>query len=295
MKVSGNKLAPTNTEKKPFEAFLSESAVQSKISALVASKEEGSQFMAGITSAVVTTPALARCSHQSILNAALIGQSLHLPPSPQLGYYYMVPFDDKERGPQAVFVLGYKGFVQLAARSGQYRKINVSPIKEGELVRLDPIWEQIEFNPCMDPLEREQRETVGYFAFFETVNGYVKWLYWPKEKMRLHAETYSPGYQRDLEKGTENTFWAKDFDAMGCKTMLRQLLPKWGPMSVDMQRAYELDNQGSAVVDGIITGQTALPEEEAAEEPATEAGGAEEKPKAADADAGSVEASFFDQ
>lgn len=130
-----------------------------------------------------------------------------------------------------------KGFIQLALRSGMYKKINVLPIKEGELVKYDPLNEEIEVNLIEDEDEREKTPTIGYYAMFEYTNGFQKSMYWTKKHMERHAEKYSAGYR--AKKGY--TFWEKDFDSMACKTMLRQLISKWGIMSIDMQKGYEAD------------------------------------------------------
>lgn len=167
-----------------------------------------------------------------------MGHSLKLSPSPQLGYYYLVPFNDKEAGKVAQFQLGYKGYIQLALRSGQYKKLNVLAIKEGELEYFDPLNEEIKVNLMVDRWdEREKAPTIGYYAMFELVNGFRKAIYWSKAQMENHAITYSPGYK--AKKGY--TFWEKNFDAMAYKTMLRQLISKWGVMSVEMQTAFDSD------------------------------------------------------
>ena len=130
-----------------------------------------------------------------------------------------------------------KGYIQLAIRSGQYKKLNVLAIKEGELIKYDPLNEEIEVKLIEDEEVRENAKTIGYYAMFEYVNGFKKSLYWSKKKMEAHATTYSPGYR--AKKGY--TFWEKDFDGMAYKTMLRQLISKWGIMSVDMQEAMVKD------------------------------------------------------
>ena len=155
--------------------------------------------------------------------------------------YYLVPFNDKERGKVATFQLGYKGYIQLAIRSGQYKKLNVLSIKEGELIKYDPLEEEIEVNLILDEEEREKTPTIGYYAMFEYVNGFKKSMYWSKEKMEAHALKYSQGYRADKQKKTAYTFWSKDFDGMAYKTLLRQLISKWGIMSIEMQQAYEGD------------------------------------------------------
>jgi recombination protein RecT len=185
---------------------------------------------------------LQECTNQSIVSGALLGESLKLSPSPQLGHYYLVPFNDKEKGKVAQFQLGYKGYIQLAIRSGQYKKLNVMAIKEGELEYFDPLNEEIKINLMVDKWdEREAVETIGYYAMFELVNGFKKAIYWSKKQMESHALKYSAGFKKDREKGWNYTFWSKDFDGMAYKTMLRQLISKWGIMSIDMQTAFEHD------------------------------------------------------
>ena len=114
-------------------------------------------------------------------------------------------------------------------------------IKKGELIRFDPLNEDIEVNLISDENEREKAETIGYYAMFEYVNGFRKAMYWSKEKMKAHAVKYSQGYASDLKKGTKWTFWSKDFDGMAYKTMLRQIISKWGIMSIDLQTALDSD------------------------------------------------------
>lgn len=196
------------------------------------------RFIASITSAVVTNPQLSDCDANSIISAGFLGESLNLSPSPQLGQYYLVPFNDnKNHRKVAQFQLGYKGYIQLAIRSGYYTKLNVLAIKEGELVRFDPLNEEIEVNLIADEDAREAAETIGYYAMFEYTNGFRKAMYWSKAKMEAHALKYSMGYK--AKKGY--TFWEKDFDGMAYKTMLRQLISKWGIMSTDMQDAISKD------------------------------------------------------
>lgn len=217
-------------------AYLSKDAVKNQISNVLGGAK-GQQFIASIVSAVNNNPQLQECTNGSIVSAALLGASLNLTPSPQLGQFYLVPFKDKNRGTVAEFVLGYHGMLQLAIRSGQYKKINVLPIKAGELVRFDPLEEEIEVNLIEDEEERENAETIGYYASFTYLNGFKKSIYWSRKKMEAHALRYSAGYR--AKKGF--TFWEKDFDAMACKTMLRQLLSKWGAMDINMQTALDND------------------------------------------------------
>ena len=235
-----NRLA-ARTQRTGLTAYLTQDAVKNQINRVLGGKN-GERFISSIVSAVQATPALQECTNSSILNAALLGNSLNLSPSPQLGQFYMVPYDNRSKGAkEAQFQLGYKGYIQLAVRSSQYKKLTVLAIKEGELIRFDPLDEEIEVRLIEDESLREQAQTIGYYAMFEYINGFKKAMYWSREKMEAHAKKYSQGYKRDLEKGTQWTFWAKDFDAMAYKTMLRQLISKWGIMSIDLVQALDSD------------------------------------------------------
>lgn len=233
-----NSLVKAN-QKQTFSAFLATDAMKRKVNEMVGG-EKGQQFVTSIISAVSTNPQLAECDNASIVSAALLGQALNLSPSPQLGQFYLVPFNDNKRGCKvAQFQIGYKGYIQLAIRSGQYKKLNVLAIKEGELIKYDPLDEDIEVKLIENEEEREKAETIGYYAMFEYLNGFRKTIYWSKQRMEAHALKYSMGYR--AKKGY--TFWEKDFDGMAYKTMLRQLISKWGIMSIDltMQKALESD------------------------------------------------------
>lgn len=231
-----NSLAKAN-QRLGIGAYLTQDSVKNRINGIVGGKD-GQRFISAIVSATTTNPMLQECTNQSILSAALLGESLKLSPSPQLGHYYLVPFNDKEKGKVAQFQLGYKGYIQLAIRSGQYKKLNVMAIKEGELDYFDPLNEEIKVSLKVENWdEREAAETIGYYAFFELTNGFKKALYWSKAQMEAHAMKYSPGYR--AKKGY--TFWEKNFDGMAYKTMLRQLISKWGIMSIELQNAFEGD------------------------------------------------------
>ena len=240
-----------------LSVYLQNDAVKKQINQVVGGKN-GTRFISSIVSAVQSTPALQECTSPSIVNAALLGEALNLSPSPQLGQFYMVPFDNKKKGcKEAQFQLGYKGYIQLAIRSGYYKKLNVLAIKEGELVRYDPLDEEVEVNLIDDDILREEAPTMGYFAMFEYENGFRKTLYWSKKKMLAHAEKYSFAFYKNggarslelLEQGKipekdmwkYSSFWFKDFDGMALKTMLRQLISKWGIMSIDLQNAINKD------------------------------------------------------
>lgn len=231
-----NTLTNKGQQRLGFTAYLTSEGVKAQIQKVVGKNSD--RFISSIVSAVNTNPTLQECTSQSILAGALLGEALKLSPSPILGNYYLVPFNDNKRGQKvAQFQMGYKGYIQLAIRSGMYKKLNVLSIKEGELLNFDPLNEEIEVNLIDDEEEREKAPTVGYYAMFEYTNGFRKAIYWSKAKMEAHALKYSQGYK--AKKGY--TFWEKDFDAMAYKTMLRHLISRWGIMSIDIQTAIDSD------------------------------------------------------
>lgn len=249
-----NPQKPKNSlvKKQPtFSMFMASPAIQNKIKSVV---KDCTSFTGSLVSAVATNPNLAECDQFTIFSAALLGESLKLSPSPQLGQFYLVPFNDKKRNCKvAQFQLGYKGYIQLAIRSGFYKKLNVLAIKEGELISYNPLDEEIEVNLIQDDSIREQTPTIGYYAMFEYTNGFRKTMYWSRARMLAHADKYSMAFSAEkyelLQAGKIPTselwkyssFWYKDFDGMAYKTMLRQLISKWGIMSIDMQNAIDGD------------------------------------------------------
>ena len=264
-----NTLAPKGKQNQRFgiTAYLTQDAVKKQINNVIGGKD-GQRFISAIVSAVNTNTALQECTNQSILSGALLGESLKLSPSPQLGHYYLVPYNDKEKGKVAQFQLGYKGYIQLAIRSGQYKKLNVMAIKEGELEFFDPLNEDIKINLMVDSWDaREEAPTIGYYAFFELTNGFRKAIYWSKIQMMSHADKFSSAFSAsgttirtrygekkkvsfaDYEAGNYDpadawmysSFWYRNFDEMAYKTMLRQLISKWGIMSIELQNAIDGD------------------------------------------------------
>lgn len=281
MAVSNSLRAQNNRPK--FSVAIQTPMYQKLVNDTLGDKNRAARFVAAITSAVAVNTDLQACDAGTILSGALLGESLGLSPSPQLGQYYLVPYNDKRRGKVAQFQLGYKGYIQLAERSGQYLDIDAFPVVEGEYKGRDrftrrPILEFLE-----DDDERENRPVVGYYAYFELVNGFRKVLYWSREKMLAHADRYSqafyaagrqaqdPRYSRvsyeDFLAGNYpegdawkySSFWYKDFDGMACKTMLRQLISKWGIMSIDLQKALASDD---AAIDTNGPSYLEAPEEE---------------------------------
>lgn len=256
---------PTQTAKQPkFSVAITTKGYQKLINNTLKDPERAKRFIASITSAVAVNPALQECEAGSILAGALLGESLNLSPSPQLGQYYLVPFKCKEKkdrsgniiSPETVkaqFIIGYKGYIQLALRSGAYADLDVMEIREGEYQGKHKTTGKPQFSFIEDDDEREKLPVIGYMAYFEYLNGFRKVIYWSKAKMMNHADKYSPAYsakshqkiidgeiaEKDMWK--YSSFWYKDFDDMAKKTLLRQLIQRWGVMSTEMQMAFDKD------------------------------------------------------
>ncbi len=257
-------------QKKTFSMTIAAPGMQAAIMNTLQDVARTKKFTSAIISAVTTNKQLQGCNAQSIISAALLGESLNLSPSPQLGQYYLMPFDLTVKGPDnkplkdeagnivkekhAEFVLGYKGYIQLAIRSAQYRDIGIMEIREGEYRGRDKMTGSPMFEFVEDDEIRNSLSVVGYMAYFELLNGFKKVMYWSKEKMLKYADTYAPAFSADsyekLQKGEipekdkwkYSSFWYKSFDDMALKTMIRQLIKKWGIMSIEMQNAMDKDN-----------------------------------------------------
>ena len=248
-----NSLVKNNQQRLGFTAYLTSEAVNKQIAKVVGGKNS-ERFISSIISAVQTNPQLQECTNKSILSAALQGEALKLPPSPQLGYFFLVPFNNKKKGvKEAQFQLSAKGYKQLAMRSGQYLDLDVIYIHEGEYLGRDKFTGKQKFEFIEDDDERESRPIIGYLAYFEMLNGFRKQLFWTKSKMEHHADKYSQAYSLEADKKLKageipqselwkySSYWYTSFDEMAEKTMIRQLLSKWGILSIEMAQAYESD------------------------------------------------------
>lgn len=243
-----------NSDKPKFSVVIQSVNVKKLINNTLGDPKRAARFVTGITSAVATNHALSECDPMSVISGALLGEALSLSPSPQLGEYYLVPYKNAKLGvTEAQFQIGYKGYLHLAIRSGQYKDIDVMEIREGEFLGRDPETGKFKFKFITDEATRLSKPVIGYMGYFEMLNGFRKTLYMSKEAMEIHANKYSKAFdlatykkiqagqipQKDMWK--YSSFWYKDFDTMAFKTILRQLLSKWGIMSVELQEAFTKD------------------------------------------------------
>ncbi|EMF0043870.1 recombinase RecT, partial [Enterococcus hirae] len=203
-----------------LKALMNTPTMKNKFKEVLKEKSDG--FMASVLNLVNNDSYLSSVDPMSIVTSAMVAASLDLPVDKNLGYAWIIPYKGK-----AQFQLGYKGYIQLAQRSGQYQSLNVIEVYEGELRGWNRLTEQFEF----DPEGRLSDKVIGYVGYFELLNGFKKTVYWTKQEIELHKRKFSKS----------DFGWKKDFDAMAKKTVLRNMLSKWGILSVEMQKATVTD------------------------------------------------------
>lgn len=229
---------------KELKAILATDNVKNRFNEVLGKKAP--QFMTSIINVVSQSNQLKQCNANSIMSSALVAASYDLPIDSNLGFSALVPY--KVKGVyQAQFQIMYKGFIQLAIRSGYYRRMNYSVVYEDELVSYNPIYGEIEFakdiSNLTDRKSGDRTKIAGYFAWFELNTGYRQELYMTVKDVENHATKYSQAYRYDKNYGKEGSKWTTDFDAMALKTVIKLLLSKWGILSVEMQRALEDDQK----------------------------------------------------
>ena len=212
----------TSTQPK-FSVAIKSDGYQKLINDTLGDKEIARRFIAEISTVVSQNPALQKCEAASILSAGLTAQTLNLPLAPTLGFAYIVPYGNK-----AQFQAGYKALIQLAQRSGQFERLGVRPVHEGEYIGQDEFGDDIfKFSH-----EFDNNKVVGYYAYFKLLNGFKKTLYWTVEECEKHGRKFSKSY---------DNLWKSSFDTMAQKTVLKLLLNRYAPLSVDMQKALQAD------------------------------------------------------
>lgn len=240
--------------------------------------KRSSQFTTSLINVVNSNYQLKKVDANSVIASALVAASLDLPVNPSLGYMYIIPY-----GSTAQPQIGYKGYIQLAQRSGQYKHLNAIPVYEGELKGWNPLTEEVVYEPKQDRDTDDQ--PIGYLGYMELLNGFSKTVYWTHKQIDDHRREFSKSGGKDKPKGV----WADHYDAMALKTVLRNLLTKWGPMTVDMQSAdmadsgeYDhleeerrevRDEESEPDADDIIAGALAAKEQENEPEQQAEKGG----------------------
>ena len=213
-----------NTPALTVKSLLSQANIKSKFEEIL--RERANAFTANLAVMVNNNAALSRCEPMTVISAAVVAASLDLPIDPNLGFAHIVPYGDK-----AQFQIGFKGFIQLAMRSGQYQRIGVTEIYDGQLIEENPLTGEYVF----DFKAKKDETIIGWAAYFKTINGFEKTLYWPVEKIDKHGKRFSQTYKKGFG------LWKDDFNAMASKTVLKALLSKWGILSTEMQSAVRFD------------------------------------------------------
>ncbi|AUJ25160.1 recombinase RecT [Virgibacillus dokdonensis] len=220
-KGNGNQNTPQGYTVKQL---MSASSVKNRFEETLGKKAP--QFMASVINLVNGDTNLQKCDQMSVVSSAMVAAALDLPIDKNLGYAWVVPYGNK-----ATFQMGYKGYIQLALRTGQYKNINVIEVYEGEVKSFNRLTEEIE----LEFEGKESDKVIGYVGYFELINGFRKTVYWSKDEIERHKKRFSK----------TGFVWKDNYDAMAKKTVIRNMLNKWGILSIDMQTAVTTD--GNAV------------------------------------------------
>lgn len=237
-----------------IKQMTSQDSIKKKFAEVLGQKAP--QFLASITNVVAGSKQLKNCPANSIMSAAFVAATYDLPIDSNLGFSAIVPYNESiynpqtsqwEKHPRAQFQMMYKGFIQLAIRSGHYEKMNYAVVYEDELKKYNPITGEIEFvkdfSQCTQRESGDESKVVGYYAWFRLKTGFSQELFMSTAAVDNHAKKYSQAYRYDIEKQKKSSKWTTDFEAMALKTVIKLLLSKWGILSVDMQRAIQDDQK----------------------------------------------------
>ncbi|EMF0120908.1 recombinase RecT [Enterococcus hirae] len=223
-----------------FKTLMSTPAMKKKFTDILHEKSDA--FMGSLLTLVGGDDYLSKAEPMTIIASALKAATMDLPIDKNLGYAYIVPFNRKEKvgkdwitHNEAQFILGYKGYIQLAQRSGQYKALNAIEIYEGQLIEWNPLTEEFQF----DYNAKQSDRVIGYVGFFELLNGFKKTVYWTKQEVEAHRIKHVKGFDKTKLTGA----WKENYDAMAIKTVLRNMLAKWGILSVEMQNAVTSDER----------------------------------------------------
>lgn len=205
-------------------SLLARDSIKKRFEELLGRKAPG--FISSVINIVNSNTQLQQCDPNQVIAAAAVAAAMDLPIDPNLGFAYIVPYKGK-----AQFQMGYKGFVQLAMRTGMYKTINATHVYEGEIESFNRITGEVKFSETGATSDK----IVGYIAYFKLLNGFEKYEYWPIERVIEHAKRFSQSYGRNYSP------WKTDFDAMAIKTVLKHLLSRYGVLSIEMQTAVKAD------------------------------------------------------
>lgn len=241
--------------KVPVKELVKADAIKNKINDVLGKRAP--QFISSIVNIVNSNQDLRKVDQTSVISSALVAASLDLPINQNFGYMYLVPFKGKAQ-PQ----MGYKGYIQLAQRSGQYKRLNAISVYKDEFNGWNPLTEELDYTPKFKDRDKDE-QPIGYVGTFQLLNGFEKTVFWTRSMIDDHRQKFSKMSGKQNPSGV----WATEFDAMALKTVLRNLIGKWGPMSVDMQTAFMADGN---TVDDISDEIKDIDATESNDEPATD-------------------------
>ena len=225
-----------NTQITPLKAFnqvLMNPKTKNYLSEMLGKKSD--QYVNNIAALVGNDKKLQECEPMSVIMAGIKATALDLPLDNNLGFAYVIPFKDRKNNTTlAQFQLSYKGFIQLAMRSGAFKTINTTDVKEGEIISTDFLSGENVYKRLPEE-ERLKAKTIGYVAYFKLLSGFEKSLYMSIEEIKAHAKQYSQTYKQGFG------IWVDNFEQMALKTPLKRLLSKYAPMSVEMKNAIMAD------------------------------------------------------
>lgn len=223
------------TEK--LDALLSKDSVKKRLFDILGKNAE--TFATSVLQTVKSNDLLMDAEPQSILGAAMTAATLGLPINNSIGFAYIIPYNLKQKDgtfvQKAQFQLGYKGFIQLAMRSGQFKTMNVTEVKQGEIGFVDFLTGEIDWTWLPRDKKRSGLPTIGYVAYFRLLNGFEKSLYMTNDELQAHGKKFSKTFAKGFG------LWKDDFDSMAKKTVLKLLISKYAPLSVEMQTSVITD------------------------------------------------------
>lgn len=228
--MAKKELTKHQRELNQVKSYLMSDSVQKRLSDMLDNR--ASYFTNSIINLVSSSPRLLECKPETIMKASMTSASLNLSIDPNLGESAIVPY-----GKVATFQMMYKGYVQLALRTGKYLKLNTVEVYDNQFTSFNRLTEELDADFSVEG----EGEPIGYAGYFKLANGFEKTVFWTKAEIEKHADRYSQAYKRDKRLEKNDSMWTTDFDAMAKKTVLKLMIDKWGIKSIDMQKAIKLD------------------------------------------------------
>lgn len=235
MEQRKNQLAVSSL--KAFNQVMTAENTQSYLKSVLGEKKQS--FVNNLTALVANSAALQACEPLTLMYAAIKATALDLPLDPNLAMVHVIPYNNGKTGKvEAQLQLGWRAYVQLGIRSGQFATMNVTDIREGELVGYELLTGKMHFQEVSN---RYEKPVIGYVAYFRLLNGFEKTFYMTTAEVDAHAKQYSQTYGSKYPDKVANSMWTKNFDAMAKKTVIKLLLDRWAPKSVEMRDAQLID------------------------------------------------------